>query len=391
MIVYVTTQGSKIVKEGRHLLVKKDGATHHTLFTYKLEQLVICGRIELTASARSFLLKEQIDTVFLRLDGRYVGRFATVEPKNVFLRQKQFQMVADQKFCLCLAQQIVRGKLLNMQTILQRIRRTRKQRKIDPCLAQLKNCLHKLPEAENTAALMGLEGSATSAYFTGFRMGLDNDFGFSRRVRRPPTDPVNSVLSLLYTLLINRVYAAVRMAGLDPYPGVLHRLDYGRHALPLDLVEEFRTILADSLTLSLFNLKSLKQGDFQIDIKEDDNAGDDEKDTRSKPVVDILDEVVSDPLGRISNSDAEDMFDLPSQQVLTQPTDSSDLSKYPVRLTSAAFKRVLTAFEKKLQKEFFHPMAEKRMTYGESLVYQARLYRRVIAGELAEYHPLLLK
>ncbi len=263
MVVYVTTQGAKIVKEGRHLLVKKDGATHHTLFTYKLQQLIICGRVELTASALAFLLREEIDTVFLRFDGRYLGRLSSSESKNIFLRKKQFLLLDDQEFCLRVSRQLLRGKFLNMITVLQRIGRTRKNRAVEPCIQQVRHSLDNLSAAASIDVLMGYEGSAASAYFSGFRLGLDHDFGFTRRVRRPPTDPVNSVLSLLYTMLINRVYAAIRIAGLDPYPGVLHRSDYGRQALPLDLVEEFRAILADTLTLSLFNLRSLQEGDFE--------------------------------------------------------------------------------------------------------------------------------
>lgn len=385
MIVYVSTQGAKIIKEGRHLLVKKDGDTYHTLFTYKLEQLVVCGRVEITAPALAFLLKEQIDTVFLRSDGRYLGRFALMESKNAFLRQQQFIRAADPDFCCALARQILRGKLRNMLTLLQRIRRTRKTPKLDAPIRQLHDNLDKLEAADTIASLMGLEGSSAAAYFSGFRLGLDQDYGFNRRVRRPPTDPVNSVLSLLYTLLINRTYAAVRLAGLDPQPGVLHSMDYGRHALPLDLVEEFRAILADSLTLSLFNLRSLQQQDFRTDEPEPEAPQDTDE------AVDDLDRVIHDPLGRISNSDAEGMFDLPTQNIIKEPDLAANAAKYPVRLTSAAFKKVLTAFEKKLQTEFFHPLAERRMTYADALVDQARQFRRVISGEITDYHPLLLK
>ena len=254
MIVYVTTQGAKITKEGRHLLVKKDGATHRTLFTYKLQLLILCGRVELTSPALAFLLKEQITTIFLQLDGRYVGQLASGESKNVFLRKKQFALIDDAEFNVRVSRQILTGKFLNMVTVLQRIGRTRKNRDVDACIRQIKNCLHGMTQAKTVKSLLGYEGGATAAYFAGLRMGLDHDFGFTRRVRRPPTDPVNSVLSLLYTMLINRVYGAVRIAGLDPYPGVLHRIDYGRQALPLDLVEEFRSMIADTLTLSLFNL-----------------------------------------------------------------------------------------------------------------------------------------
>lgn len=387
MIVYVTTQGAKIIREGRHLLVKKDGATHHTLFTYKLKQLVICGRIELTQPALAFLLREQIDTVFLRLDGRYIGRLASVESKNIFLRKKQFALLDDPIFCLQVARKLLQGKFLNMITVLQRIGRTRKNRAVDPCIQQIRNCLHNIVTAASVSALMGYEGSATAAYFSGFRMGLDHDFGFVRRVRRPPTDPVNSVLSLLYTVLINRVYAAIRIAGLDPYPGVLHRLDYGRQALPLDLVEEFRSVLADTLTLSLFNLRTLQADDFEQVVPDPVET---ETLTADKSEAELT-RVLNDPLGRMNSCDAEAVFDIPSQQTLSAEETESLGSKLSIKLSSAAFRRVLTAFERKLATDFFHPLAEKRMNYADALVYQARLYRGVVEGEIIEYQPLLLK
>ncbi|MCK5826641.1 MAG: CRISPR-associated endonuclease Cas1 [Desulfuromusa sp.] len=387
MIVYITTQGAKIVKEGRHLLVKKDGATHRTLFTYKLQQLIICGRIELTQPALAFLLREQIDTVFLRFDGRYLGRLSSAESKNVFLRKKQFLLLDDQEFCLRVARQLLRGKFLNMITVLQRIGRTRKNRSVDPCIQQIRNSLHNLEAAASIGVLMGYEGSATAAYFSGFRLGLDRDFGFTRRVRRPPTDPVNSVLSLLYTMLINRVYAAIRIAGLDPYPGVLHQSDYGRQALPLDLVEEFRAILADTLTLSLFNLRVLQDDDFERVLPEPVVAEPLVMDTSDTSLVAAL----NDPLGRMNCCDAESVFDIPSQQTLSHEETAATGNKLSIKLSPAAFRQVLTAFERKLATEFFHPLAEKRISYADALVFQARQYRRVVEGEIVEYQPLLLK
>ena len=387
MIVYVTTQGAKILKEGRHLLIKKDGATHQTLFTYKLQQLIICGRVELTQPALAFLLREQIDTVFLRFDGRYLGRLSSAESKNMFLRKKQFSLLDDQSFCLRVARQLLRGKFLNMITILQRIGRTRKNRAVAPCIQQIRNSLHNLSAAASIGVLMGYEGSATAAYFSGFRMGLDHDFGFVRRIRRPPTDPVNSVLSLLYTMLINRVYAAIRIAGLDPYPGVLHSSDYGRQALPLDLVEEFRAILADTLTLSLFNLRTLQPADFEKIEPEPVRQPEAETDTPESNLTAVL----NDPLGRMNSCDAESIFDIPSQQTLNPVEAESNGNKLSIKLTPTAFRQVLTAFERKLAKEFFHPLAERRISYAEALVFQARQYRRVVEGEITEYQPLLLK
>jgi len=385
MIVYVTTQGCRVVREGRHLLVTLGDDIHHTLFIGKLEQLVLCGNISLTTPALTLLLREGIDTVFLSRDGRYRGRLATSEPKNVYLRRRQFQLTCDPDFCLATARRIVHGKLCNMIVILQRIKRTRQSNAADGAVRSVRSLLDKLAVADQLDSVRGLEGAASARYFEGLRQGLDDDFGFRKRVRRPPTDPVNSVLSLIYTFLINRVYAAVRLAGLDPYPGVLHTIDYGRHSLPLDLVEEFRAPLGDALTLALFNLRILKKDDFYVF----DPPSPDLPRQEETPI----DEAIHDPLGRMSAlEDEQELFDLPEQPL---PETEGDIEgrqgRGSVRLHSAAFKKVVTAFEKKIQTEFHHPLAERRMTYAEAMIFQARLFRRLVEGETSEYHPLLLR
>ncbi|MDY0261384.1 CRISPR-associated endonuclease Cas1 [Syntrophotalea acetylenica] len=385
MIVYVTAQGSQVVREGRHLLVRQEETVYHTLFIHKLEQLVLCGNVTLTPGALNLLLRENVDTVFLRLDGRYKGRLALDEQKNVFLRRRQFQLVDDIAFCMGTAGRIVQGKLLNMVTVLQRIKRTRSSSGAEAAVQGVRKILARLPEVEGLDVLRGMEGQASACYFAGLRHGLDEDFGFRKRVRRPPTDPVNSVLSLLYTFLINRMYAAVRLAGLDPYPGVLHALDYGRQALPLDLVEEFRAPLADTVALALFNLRALKKEDFYV-------LQPPEPLLPQQPETD-LDAVAHDPLGqRTELEDDEELFDMPDQQ-LEPPIDEIEgrKGKGAVRLVPAAFKKVINAFEKKMQTEFFHPGAQRRMSYADALVFQARQYRRLVEGEAGEYHPLLFK
>jgi len=384
MTAYVMTQGSRIVREGRHLVVKLNESASRTLFTYRLSQLVLVGNITLTPPALKLLLREGIDTIFLRLDGRYQGRLASPEPKNVFLRKRQFALTDDEHFCLSVSRRLLRGKLCNMATVVQRIQRTRTGAMPGDPVAEIRRMLERADTAATLDELRGCEGRAAAAYFPALRFGLKDPLGFSRRVRRPPTDPVNSVLSLLYTFLINRAYAAVRLAGLDPYPGVLHSLDYGRFSLPLDLVEEFRPVIADTLTLSLFNLGVLKQDDFylyQPPPPDRPDHGDD-----------LLDQAVNDNLGGMTLTQDEDAFDMPEQRLESDyQLDEERPAKPAVRLHPDAFARVVSAFEKKLSTEFYHPLAERRLSYGDALNFQARLYRQVVEGEAAEYHPLLLK
>lgn len=384
MVVYVKTQGSKIVKEGRHLLVKKNDAVYHTLFTYKLSQIVIFGNVDITHQAFVQLLRRGIDVVFLTYGGRYLGRIATAEAKNVFLRKRQYQLVDDPEFGLRLCRAIVAGKLSNMATLLMRIKRSRHVGSPADNARGILDLIDPARRAESVESLRGYEGRGTALFFDAFPHGFVDNMGFSKRVRRPPTDPVNSVLSLLYTFLMNRVYTAVRIAGLDPYPGFLHTIDYGRYSLVLDLMEEFRSIIAETLTLSLFNLKILQKNDFIIEAPSPE-----EEETTEEAMPDVT----KDPIGLISGDDGEgEIFDLPDQR-MNEGAGSAGASsgKHPVKLRPEAFKRVIDAFEKKLTTAFYYPPAERRLTYNDAMIYQAGHFRKVIEGEAEIYQPVLLK
>jgi len=384
MVVYVRTQGARIIKEGRHLLVKKGEAVYNTLFTYKLNQIVIFGNVEITHRALAQLMRHEIDTVFLTRTGRYLGRIATSEARNVFLRKRQYSLLDDAVFGLKTAKSIVAGKLTNMATLLMRIKRARKDSLAGRNAHAIQDLMSLLETADNIESVRGYEGRGSALYFEALPRGLIEDWGFTRRVRRPPTDPVNSILSLLYTFLMNRVYAAVRAAALDPYPGFLHAIDYGRYSLVLDLMEEFRPIIADTLALSLFNLKILKRDDFYVE-KQAETADDDE-------AMLTAPDVTKDPIGLISGSAGEiAAFDLPEQRMGNLHAAERGTGKYPVKLLDDAFRRVIEQFEKKLTTEFFHPPAERTITYGEALIHQAGRFRKVIEGEAEVYQPLLLK
>jgi len=387
MIVYIKTQGARIIKEGRHLLVKKGDAVYHTLFTYKLTQIVIFGNVEITHRALAQLMHYEIDTVFLTRTGRYLGRIASPEARNVFLRKRQYDLLGDNDFGVRMARAIVAGKLSNMATVLMRLKRTRKNEFCEQKAHEIQNLMAPVLNAATIDSIRGYEGRGSAIYFSAFPLGFIENMGFTRRVRRPPTDPVNSILSLLYTFLMNRVYSACRVAALDPYPGALHTLDYGRYSLVLDLMEEFRTIIVDTLTLSLFNLKILKQEDFYQEISNED---DELRQTDDNAIADVT----RDPIGRISGvSDNFECFDLPEQRmdenVVTASSPAS--ARYPVKLYPHAFERVIEAFEKKLTTSFFYPPAERSLTYADALLFQAAHYRKVVEGEAVIYQPVLLK
>ena len=385
MVVYINTQGAKIVREGRHLLVKKDNDICHTLFTYKLKQIVIFGNVEITHQAMIQIMRHEIDTILLTRNGRYLGRIASPESRNVFLHKRQYALLEDPVFSVKMASAIVGGKLTNMATLLMRIKRSRDAEIAGRKAREIQDLMPLLSKATSVDSVRGYEGRASALYFEAFASGFIERQNFTRRVRRPPTDPVNSILSLLYTFLMNRIYAAVRIAGLDPYPGFLHSIDYGRYSLVLDLMEAFRTIIADTLALSLFNLKILQQHDFYEEKPEEENELGEE--TTQQPMADVS----KDPIGWISGTDADSVtFDIPEQR-MNDGVAARPVGKYPVKLHPEAFKRVIESFEKKLTTEFYYPPAERSLTYADALIFQAAHYRKVIEGEANVYQPVLLK
>ncbi len=387
MRVYITTQGASIVKQGDRLLVKKDDTIFHTLFLHKLEQLIIFGNISISAPARRSLFKEKIDTVFLSKDGRYIGRYMMEEPKNFFLRKKQFDLLNNKDFSLNMSKWIVKAKFLNMSNILMRIARTKDKKNCKDVAYEIKSLLNKIDQANNLDSVRGYEGKGTALYFSCFGEGFNEDWGFRKRVRRPPTDPVNSVLSLLYTFLFNRVYSAIRAANLDPFVGNLHMPDYGRYALVMDLMEEFRVIVVDTLCLSLFNLRILKKEHFvQISPEEDTQTSEESDDVE-------MEKVVNDKFGLMSKSGSSEFFDVPPQRFVEDGVDTNreDKGKLPVQLTKDALKKVIQAFEKKLQTEFYYEPLDKVITYEKAIFEQARQYRKVIEEEIKTYVPLVLK
>ncbi len=386
MRIYITTQGARIIREGSHLLVKKGNDIYHTLFVAKLNQVIICGRIEVTPAALQLLLREGVDTVFLTKDGRYLGRLASPEPKNVFLRKRQFDVLDNQKIVLDLCKSILYGKLTSQTMLLMRISRSRKAKDARLKAKEIRNIVKRLSTAENVAQLRGLEGRAGAIYFQGLQRGFLQSYGFCRRVRRPPTDPVNAVLSLLYTFLFNRIYSAIRQVNLDPYVGFLHTPDYGRFALVMDMMEEFRTIIVDTLTLSLFNLKVLQKEDFVIEQPEPE---------ASMPIsANGAPDVVTDKYGLMSESDENRTFDVPPQRMEDDQLENDEedtRGKLPVKLTSEAFKKVIENFERKLTTEIHHPVEDRKMTYNEAMVTQVYLFRQVLEGSRKVYEPLILK
>ncbi len=352
-VLYLLEQNVTVAKEGGRLLIKKEGTVSSAVHLFKLDQIVLFGNIFLTPAVIQYLLKEGIDTAFLTRRGRYLGRLQSALGKNIILRREQFRKIEDRDFCLKTAKSIVKGKLVNLRTVLMRLNRTRTTVDLDNQVLSLRNLIPKVDEVESLDSLRGYEGRGSAVYFEGFSRGfLTDDFVFPGRVRRPPTDPVNALLSLGYMLLLNQVIAAVSLVGFDPFFGSLHSMDYGRPSLALDLMEEWRPTIVDTLVLSVLNLKALSPSDFEERPSEEEATADNEDTPYAQP---------------------------------------SEERKPAIVLTEEGFRRFITQYERKMNQKVQYHLSGDQLTYRDCIREQVRHFARYLKGDEKEYQAMPLK
>lgn len=235
-VLVITEQGSRATKKDGRLIVYKQGKPVFVRPLVGLSTLVLMGRVELSAALAARLLRRGVDTAFLSLNGNYKGRLAPACSKNAAIRRRQYQCLDDPAFKQAFATAVVRAKTLNYG------RMVRKQARVAYSLFKdrLFNMRRSLRAANTIETLRGLEGSFSAVYFQNLPAMVIEDFGFKKRIKHPPPDPMNILLSLAYTMLFNSLYGFVEAAGLDPYCGFFHEMKYGHPALVSDLMEEFR-------------------------------------------------------------------------------------------------------------------------------------------------------
>lgn len=277
--IYLTDQQSVLRKEQNRLVIERDGVKLAAIHDFKVDRVVIFGNVQVTTQVIAYLLQRGIDTVFLSQHGKLKGRLAAIDSNNAVLRVRQYERSRDSRFALALARRIVAGKMVNCVETLARRQRNFPHELLCSEIEKLQAMIKTLPAADSQERLLGIEGSAAAIYFQGFKRLLRRGVVFESRKRRPPTDPVNAALSLGYTLLYNEAIAALAAAGFDPYIGFYHKISYGRCSLALDLIEEFRPITVDRLTLKLFNLSIISPAQF---LKEETGAVRFDDDARKK-------------------------------------------------------------------------------------------------------------
>ncbi len=334
MPLIVQSQRARISKSGDTLTINDAEQGDTTVRMNEVSDVTLFGNVSITAPALASLMDREIPVSFHSHGGWFRGLAHGTGHRNVEVRTAQYRSSFDPKFCLYFARDLVAAKIRNQRTIVRRNWRGEKEsRKM--ALNRLDAARRATDRAGTLEALLGLEGDAAATYFRAFsellappadRTGPRDaegvaDFRFNARNRRPPTDPVNAMLSLGYAMLTRRLTIALATVGLDPYRGFYHAPRYGKPALALDFMEPFRPLIADSVVLSAVNT------------------------------------------GEVSGSDFV--------RALTGTA-----------LTAAGRRRFVAAFERRLSQETTHPLFGYRISMRRLLLLQARLLCRHLLGEL---------
>lgn len=267
--MYVQARGAKVAKKGEVLEVSVDDEKVASARLIDVSQLVLQGGVYLTGPALHELMARQVPVTWLSHGGWFLGHTVGLGHKNVELRSAQFRASFDERHCLRLARDLVAAKIRNQRTLL---RRNWKRGDLpEALLAEFRRDIDAAERAHDLPQLLGTEGNAAARYFRHFGQMLSPPaggdtgewpFDFERRTRRPPTDPVNALLSYAYSLLTRSVAVTLTAVGFDAYRGFYHQSRYGRPALALDVMEPFRPLLADSAVLMAINNGEVGAGDF---------------------------------------------------------------------------------------------------------------------------------
>jgi len=337
--LYVMTPNSYLHLENDTLRVDVEHEKRMQVPLHHLGSVVCLGNIMVSPALMHRLADEGISLVLLDGNGRFKGRLEGAISGNILLRQAQHRQAGEAGFALGLSRAMIAGKLRNARQVLLRGAREAGNEQDASVLTAaanaLRNSVRNLPHVADLDAVRGVEGDAAKVYFSALnglvRRDARTHFMMDGRTRRPPRDRFNALLSFLYSMLMNDCRSALEAVGLDPQLGFLHAVRPGRAALALDLMEEFRAILADRLALTLINRGQIAADDF--DLREG---------------------------GAVS-------------------------------LEGDARRDVVIAYQERKQEEITHPLLESNMPIGLLPQVQARLLARCIRGEMKSYVPFLAR
>jgi CRISPR-associated protein Cas1 len=334
--LYLNTQGLSVGKSGNVLKIKEKDRVIQEVRIADTCQVNLFGNVQISTQAVQTLCENEVPLCYFSMGGWFYGVTRGLGTRNIALRREQFRLANDPDFCLDFARSLIAGKIRNQRTMLLR-------NHVEPPpgpLASLKILCAEAETAPSIPQLLGIEGNAARIYFELFPGMIKEDddeppnpsrsrplpfsFDFTRRNRRPPRDPVNALLSLAYSVLAKDLTIVCHAVGFDPFLGFYHQPRFGRAPLPLDLMEPFRPLIADSAVLSAINTRMITPRDFL-------RAG---------------------------------------QAVALKPDGR---------------KAFFRAYEQRMDTLVTHPVFGYRLNYRRMLEVQTRLFARVVTGEIKHY------
>ena len=336
--LYVMTQGAYLHRDHLPVKVEIEKETRLSVPIHHLESVCVFGNIMVSPGVMQLCAEHGTAFTFMSETSRLIARVDAPQSGNVLLRREQFRKADKPEESLKIARWIIAGKLQNARGVLMRTARQVERQDdiaaLDKAAERIAYIIRALERAASVDESRGYEGEGAKIYFGVFNNLMKQqreDFKITERNRRPPLDPTNALLSFSYALLLHDCVAALTAAGLDPNVGFLHSDRPGRPSLALDLMEEFRPMIADRHVLTLINRKEVDKGGFK---KRDGGA---------------------------------------------------------VEMSDAARKAVVSGYQQRKQEEVEHPLLEQKMTVGMLPFAQARLLARYIRGDIQEYPPCVLR
>jgi CRISPR-associated protein Cas1 len=336
--LYVMTRGASVRCDHLTLQVFVDKQKKLTVPIHHLESVALFGNVFASPGMLRLCAEHGVAVSFLSESGRLLSRVDAPGSGNVLLRRTQFRWADLEERRAEVARAVVGGKLHNCRNLLLRAGREAQgdedQKPLQHAAERIADTIRALPAANDTDAIRGHEGDGARQYFGAFTNMVRQSrevFRLENRSRRPPLDPINALLSFTYSLLLQDCVAALGAAGLDPSVGYLHVDRPGRPGLALDLMEEFRPLIADRLALALVNRQQVKPDGF----------------TRREGGAVYMDEVTR--------------------------------------------RTVITAYQQRKREQVTHPYLEQKVAIGRLPFLQARVLARHLRGDLPAYVPCILK
>lgn len=336
--LYITTPNSYISKDGENIVIKVGEEERFRIPVHNVENIISFGYIGASPALIGMCTERNVGLSFLTEHGRFQGRISGAVRGNVLLRRQQYRWADNQEKSIQISRLLIAGKITNSRSVLQRALRdhsnVNNENDLNAAIELLNIRQKQALHADNADVLRGIEGDAANCYFGVFNhmiVSQKSDFILNGRNRRPPKDNINALLSFVYTLLAHEIQSALETVGLDPFVGFLHVDRPGRPSLALDMMEEFRSYLADRLVLTLINRQQVNAKGFV------------------------------------------------------------DRGEAGIIMTDATRKEVLTAWQKRKQEEVQHPFLKENIPVGLLPYAQALLMARFIRGDIDNYPVFVMR